>query len=83
MNHSARHHLQTLAEAIAQSPGDEQHTLAAGVLELLCYRDELAEALDGATHACCEALFLTYEYTPDTRTEPLHEPDAWSTLAAA
>ncbi len=68
MDMQRQQQLRLLAQKMAETDNAEQRALATETLELLDYSEELQEALDEATAACCDAVAFAYDYDPLNRT---------------
>jgi hypothetical protein len=62
MNILQQQQLRQMAESMVETENTDQHALAQGALDLLDYTDELNDALEAATEACCEALSQAYDH---------------------
>lgn len=67
MDMQRQQQLRLLARMMAKTDDAEQGALARATLELLDYSEELQEALDEATAACCDAVAMAYDYDPLSR----------------
>lgn len=64
MDRIRQQQLRQLAETMTTTTDDDQYALAQGVLDLLTYADELSDALEVTTEACCKAVQMVYQQTP-------------------
>jgi hypothetical protein len=62
MDEQKQQQLRELAEYMVSASDPNQHTLAAGTLELLHYVDELVHALEDTTESCFEVMSVLYDH---------------------
>jgi hypothetical protein len=71
--------LRSLAEQLTHSNNATESLLAHGTLDLLDYINELHSAIDATTEACCEAVYLAYEFG-ETPSHSRHQEQLWSSF---